>query len=206
MSAIVDVVDPMDPHCGDREVMRAFAMVAREKRSWRVSADAVSVELSSWPGGRLEFFEDGANIERLMCGQPAYPYAAPRFHKIDSPFGPLFVLDYRSRYWLMDGDLIDLFGIVLRTQSEKAFLHHVARKNLVRFVGRHAIGAVWVTDSAQRIRGRGVEFYDQEAVLSLADLLYRFRRDWPSVPLVRTWVHFNGIAKAVAAAAEGGAK
>lgn len=206
MSAIVDVVDPMDPHCGDREVMRAFAMVAREKRSWRVSADAVSVELSSWPGGRLEFFEDGANIERLMCGQPAYPYAAPRFHKIDSPFGPLFVLDYRSRYWLMDGDLIEIFGMVLETQSERAFLRRVVRRNWVRFAGRNAHGAVCFTDAGQQVRGKAVDFFDQEAVLSLADLLYRFKRDWPSVPLVRTWVCFNGIAKAVAAAAEGGAK
>lgn len=206
MSAIVDVVDPMDPHCGDRAVIREFAMLAREQRSWRVSADAVSMELSHWPDGKLDFFEDGATLERHHLGRPAYPYAEPRFHKIDSPFGPLFVLDYRSRYWLMDGDLIEIFGMVLETQSERAFLRRVARRNWVRFAGRNAHGAVCFTDAGQQVRGKVVDFFDQEAVLSLADLLYRFRRDWPSVPFVRDWVCFNGIAKAVAAAAEGGAK
>ena len=207
MSTILDLADPMDPHCGDREVMRAFAMLAREQRSWRVSADAVSVELARLPGEKLDFIEDGANLERFhLCGQPAYPYAAPRFHRIDSPFGPLFVLDYRSRYWLMDGDLVEIFGMVLETQSEREFLRRVVRRNWARFAGRNAHGAVCFTDVGQQVRGKVVDFFDQEAVLSLADLLYRFRRDWPSVPFVRDWVCFNGIAKAVAAAAEGGAK
>lgn len=207
MSTILDLADPMDPHCGDREVMRAFAMLAREQRSWRVSADAVSVELARLPGEKLDFIEDGANLERFhLCGQLAYPYAAPRFHRIDSPFGPLFVLDYRSRYWLMDGDLVEIFGMVLETQSEREFLRRVVRRNWARFAGRNAHGAVCFTDAGQQVRGKVVDFFDQEAVLSLADLLHRFRRDWPSVPFVRDWVCFNGIAKAVAAAAEGGAK
>lgn len=208
MSAILDVVDLMDPHRGDREVLRAFARLAREQRSWRVSADAVSVQMARFPDGeKLDFFEDGANLERFhLSGQPAYPYAEPHFHKIDSPFGRLFVLDYRSRYWLMDGDLIEIFGMVLKTQSERDFLLRLVRRNWVRFAGRNAHGAVCFTDAGQQVRGKAVDFFDQEAVLSLADLLYRFRPDWPSVPLVRSWVCCNGIAKAVAAAAKGGAK
>lgn len=172
-----------------------------------MSTAAMSVELARFPGGKLDFVEDGAHIERFhLCGQPAYPYTEPRFHRIDSPFGLLFVLDYRSRYWLMDGDLVEIFGMVLETQSERDFLRRVVRRNCARFAGRNAHGAVYFTDAGQQVRGQVVDFFDQEAVLSLADLLYRFRRDWPSVPFVRDWVCFNGIAKAVAVAAEGGSK
>jgi len=170
-----------------------------------MSAIAMSMALQPWVGDTFEFFEHGADIERALLNQPAHPYAPPLFHKIDSPSGPLFVLDYRSRYWLMDGDLIELFGIELERHSETAFLHRMVRRNLVRFAGRHALGGVMETDAAQQTTCRAVVFFDHEAVLAFADLLMRFARDWPQVGLVHSWVLFNGIAKAVAAA-EGGAK
>lgn len=200
MSAIACGVDPADQNDECRAFRREMADKMRARRGWRVSAVAADVQVDTWPS--LNFFQHGADIERFNNGGHAYPYAAPRFHRIVSPFGPLFVLDYRSRYWLMDGDLIELFGMVLETQSERDFLRRVARRNLVRFAGRHALGGVQVMEmDGERCiyKYRDAEFYDHEAVLALGDLLTRFERDWPSVGCVRDWVEYNGIAKAVAA-------